>query len=1250
MRQFPFPGTVLTVLFIAFWPLLSHAQCNLQCIQGPVNIPLDPSCQAVVQAAPLLGPGNTCLGPFTVQVFDANGIPIPGNVLNSSHLYDTLVAIVTFIGVPIQTCTTTVRPIDVIPPLIVNPCPAQSIACNADTSAAALPGPAFVDNCGPLIITTSDVILSGTCPVTPWQINRTFIATDQGGNSVSCVQSITLNYQNILNITWPGNITLNCGGSPYNLDITGRPMLNGNPLESGPFCDFQITFTDSDIQPPLGGTRIINRHWVATSCTGTVLEFDQVITVTDTELPVITCPANLTVENTPGFCNVNMLLPQATATDTCTEIVLITISSGFGIGQGPHIIPVGNHVITYTAFDALNNTASCTMVLTVIDASPPTVTCQNLNPTLQPSGNLTLPASSFIFTQSDNCGIVLRQVRRRDGLQPFGPDVSFDCADAGNAVPITIRIFDAAGNVDSCQAIANIADKTPPIVLECPQNLMLECDDFTGNPDDYGMATFTDACGIASQRDTFIDNRDKCGVGLIVRTFEATDLSGNISTCSQTLNIINGSPLSEDLITWPEDFTQMGCISSEFLHPDSLQAPYNKPIVDNSVCSIIAIGYKDEVLVVAKPACFKILRTWTVVDCCIWDPADPNSEGIYTHTQLLKVMDNEPPVIDCPDFLPVSVGPNCTVIFANLPDITADDCNPLVKITNNSPFSTSKGPNASGNYPLGSTPVTFTANDMCGNFSFCYTEVVVSDFSPPTPQCLHGLTTDIGFCDGEVVVKIMAEFFNHLSYDNCSPQGKLIFSFSSDTSDQTIMYTCENLDTNYVEMWVTDMEGNQDFCKTYIIVQDNFDLCPGNKPSSLQGNIVSPEGTPLPDINVLLSGANNMSTITNPSGQFTFNGLEEGKSYQVSAEKSGDPLMGVSTYDLLLIQKHLLGVKTIKDVHLLLAADVNMSGAISISDIIQLRKWILVPQTDVSPLKSWRFLNPATPMNPIDPFSTPNIDLININPFNADLTNVDLMAFKVGDISGDAFDQGLWQSEVRHADEPLELMSNDVLFKAGEEVEWFMAAHDFQHIQSLQMALAWDPEVLQFAGIQTVDNELNMDVSNFGLTQTQTGSLRLSWHNAYGMDLPQDAPLFRVRFTSLKTGRLSESIRIDSKQMRAEAARLELPGMATSDILQDIQLTWRENNPQAEDQYVLYQNKPNPFRDMTMIGFRIPLATEITLSLFTPGGQTITEFRGKYPPGYHEIAVPGELLPPNGLIFYKLEGPGFTETKKMIRQ
>jgi hypothetical protein len=1074
MRPLPLKGTVLTVLLLALWPYLGHAQCTLACQSGTVEIPLDASCIAPVTPEELLAPANTCgPGGFSLVILDSNNQPIPGNVLTDVHLYQFLNATVTHVGFQTQNCQVIIRPVD-------------KVVC-------------------------------------------------------------------------PSDVTINLSGA----------------------CQAQGVF-----------------------------------------------------------------LPPAGTDDACNQIVLVQISASFGTGPGPHNVPVGVRTVTYTAFTANADSVACTMRLSVLNNQGPTVSCQNLSPSLQPSGTLTLPAISFIASQSDPCGIVLREVRRvSPGATTFGPSVSFNCADVGIPVTVRVRVTNASGLRDSCDAIVMVNDKTGPLVLECAADTVVACDAYTGNPNDYGDATFFDFCGPAPDVAAVDDQRDKCGVGLIRRIFTATDPSGNSSTCVQVIQIVNSKPLTESLITWPEDYVLEGCVSPSAVHPDSLAPPYSRPVVDGSICSIVAIGYKDETLVVNNPGCFKIFRTWTVVDCCIHNPQDPNSPGVFTYTQMIKVIDNDPPVLNCPPTLPVSVGPNCSVIFANLPDITADDCNPKVKITNNSPFSINKGPNASGNYPLGVTPVTFFASDGCGNFSSCKVDVVVSDFSPPTPQCIHGLSTDLGLCEGEIVVKIMAHFFNKGSYDNCSAPGSLVYSFSADTSDNVRMYTCENKnDTVPVQMWVTDAAGNQAFCGTYIIIQDNFNLCPGGKPLQLGGLVQSPYGDPLEGVNVILSGDGQGQQITGVPGSFLFKDLPPGGTYTLSAGKSTQPLTGVSTYDLLLIQKHLLGVNTIQDPLKLLAADANLSGHISVADIIQLRKWILQPQPDVHPLKAWRFINPNQPMNPQNPLNTPDLEQITIGPLKEDLAGVEMMAVKVGDVSGDAFNGGYWDADTRSERPILTFHSGNEEFQAGKSVEWTLQVRELIQLQALQMALAWDPALLAFEGVQTLPNALKLDNGHFGISDIQKGILRLSWSDAHGGELNGGEALFRLRFRALGQGSLSESVHLIESVLPSEAV------WAGSECPAGIKVDWLVAQEEEVPSYALYQNKPNPFRDMTMIGFRLPQAAEVTLRLFTPGGQVITEFRGKYPPGYHEMSVPGEILPPNGVIFYRLDAPGFSETKKMIRQ
>jgi hypothetical protein len=255
--------------------------------------------------------------------------------------------------------------------------------------------------------------------------------------------------------------------------------------------------------------------------------------------------------------------------------------------------------------------------------------------------------------------------------------------------------------------------------------------------------------------------------------------------------------------------------------------------------------------------------------------------------------------------------------------------------------------------------------------------------------------------------------------------------------------------------------------------------------------------------------------------------------------------------------------------------------------------------------------------------------MILIKAPKGDMLGADLTALKVGDISGDAFNT-LLDAETRD-NEPLVLAITDQTFQAGDVVEAHIGATEFRDVQSLQLALGWDTDALHFDAIQTSPNELLLDAGHFGIDGAEQGQLRMSWSDPAGKEQAHGSGLFKMVFRAQRSGRLSEFLHLDPQLHR-------------------VRLDWREAVQEDPDRFVLYQNRPNPFRDLTMIGFRLPQPSEVILSLYTPEGRTVTQFRGKYPHGYHEITVPGEILPPDGVIFYRLDAEGFTETRKMIRQ
>jgi hypothetical protein len=117
----------------------------------------------------------------------------------------------------------------------------------------------------------------------------------------------------------------------------------------------------------------------------------------------------------------------------------------------------------------------------------------------------------------------------------------FTCADlGGNSVVLTVT--DDQGNPGACTATVNVIDTIPPIIT-CPSDTTIECDE-SSDPANTGYATATDACD-PSPTITYSDVTlpGSCPEeSTITRTWTATDASGNSSSCSQIVEVVDTTP------------------------------------------------------------------------------------------------------------------------------------------------------------------------------------------------------------------------------------------------------------------------------------------------------------------------------------------------------------------------------------------------------------------------------------------------------------------------------------------------------------------------------------------------------------------------------------------------------------------------------------------------------------------------------------------------------------------------------------
>ncbi|GIV31903.1 MAG: hypothetical protein KatS3mg030_205 [Saprospiraceae bacterium] len=156
----------------------------------------------------------------------------------------------------------------------------------------------------------------------------------------------------------------------------------------------------------------------------------------------------------------------------------------------------------------------------------------------------------------------------------------------------------------------------------------------------------------------------------------------------------------------------------------------------------------------------------------------------------------------------------------------------------------------------------------------------------------------------------------------------------------------------------------------------------------VKGTVTMPNGKPIGNITVTLLDADDQPLLTSDKLDFHAN-LTPGETYRIEIEKIDSLPNGTTTFDLVLITRHILAVDTL-DFWQFTAADLNGSNTISTLDLISLKKWIL-GIIFIQP--SWIFLNAdcAPP--------TSNCDLaFTIQPGDT-LVELSVFGVKMGDVN-----------------------------------------------------------------------------------------------------------------------------------------------------------------------------------------------------------------------------------------------------------
>jgi len=1191
-----------------------------------------------------------------------------------------------------------------------------------------------VDQCGPATLTYTDTVVEESCQSIYSQvIRRCWTGRDAINNPASaCCQTIYVYRNGLSTLQFPPNYDA-IGTNPQPLSCADYgslvPPTSVTGIPTGDLCsNVQLApVVDVRIDICANSYKIIRTHKVIEWCSGQVLLHNQIIKVVDDRGPEMNCPANTTISTDSYACSATYIVPRPVITKECSKVLVYALAhateydedyeSEFpdedqfnttGVDQASETITglaLGTNYIRWSVTDECGNASGCVFEVVVEDKVLPNAVCDHTTTVaITGNGKALVNALTFDDGSIDNCGISRYEARKMTdvckgnpdiSLVPFTETIEFCCDEVNTTIMVEFRVTDRFGNSNTCMVEVKVQDKLPPYITKCPADITLDCQaDFkdlkiTGEPE------YRDNCTVVSVKSQDNVQINQCGVGTVTRTWTVEDKQGFRNSCVQIITLNNKDPFYYNInnesdprndIVWPRNYETFKCHS--VLDPKNLPIGFDRPVVSDNNCSLVAMTYKDQVFKFVDGACEKIIRTWTVIDWCTYNDANPQyGQGLYEKIQIIKLKNDIAPDFEfaCVDRTFAAFGncegpidftmtaiDDCPESNTNLVwkyELDIDNNGTIDQVVNSDRFNRT--------IKVGVHQVKWTVEDKCGNRAFCTHTITVLERKKPTPYCLSSITTAVMNSNGTIA--IWAKDYDLGSFDNCTPTGSLIFTFFGATPvvsklnvqhyfkasgveatlaeynagnaqiwipaqrSSGILFDCADIPNGklqevLLDMTVTDLAGNQDYCTVKIILQDNANVCPDNNQPliGVSGRIVPANSVGMPGVEVIMQSSTNTelnkSIYSDQSGSYIFANLPKAADFNIRMSDNRDLLNGVSTLDLVMIQRHLLGIDVLNDPKKIIAADVDNNGRVSAADLSTLRKAILgITAQFPSGQRSWRFVTSINPyVSNINPF--PFNEIYAYSKLSDGKIGQNFLPIKIGDINESATYNANEVKAQTRSNTTLALNYEVVTNKNGEtEVQFH--ADGFEKISGFQYTLGFNPNELQL--VRTESGELIINESNFGMNLLSSGKLSTSWNDDESKTISADKVLFKLIFRGSSEVNLS---------LNSEVTHIE----AFDDQFRVMNVTLRQKSSNSFAEVKMYQNTPNPFVDMTSITFELPKAADVKLTFTDVNGRLLKSIQDNYDAGAHNVRLHKSELGSTGVIIYHIESLGQKISKKMI--
>lgn len=556
--------------------------------------------------------------------------------------------------------------------------------------------------------------------------------------------------------------------------------------------------------------------------------------------------------------------------------------------------------------------------------------------------------------------------------------------------------------------------------------------------------------------------------------------------------------------------------------------------------------------------------------------------------------------------------------------------------------------------PLGRHKIRWIATNGLGDTTSCEREFWVRDCLPPTVACKDQLTVAIA---PTILTTVYGTSFLEQANDNVTPptlnySDNLLefgvreagtgsgFPVTDSGAPQTyLVYLCDDQSGEFtdIELWARDKAGNTQYCLSKLKIEDPFFNCEVGHPGlevcttepCTEQNIESVQ------CYIHISPGNDLFpfdafAITDNSGCFFFpNLLPLSSDYVFNLRRYGDYLNGVSTFDLVLLSKHILGVDPLDSPYKIIAADVNRSNSVTTFDIVELRKLILGIYDSLPNNTSWRFIDQNLVFtDATQPFlNAPFPDSFWVNDVQAS-QYFEFFGVKVGDLNC---------SVIANINTPAGVWLPERMLAPGEVADIPVSAADADDWLGFQLALRYDPSDLILEKV--VPGALpGMDDEVFGLSP---GRVAASWYSARAEALRPETPLFSLRVKALRGVNIRDALRLETDRLSpeiytaAEARRPLLPVFKAIDAdMGDL---------------AVFDAQPNPTAGAATIPLTLAGPAEGHLLVTDASGKVSFSTAISCAAGFQTLDIPTGALPEAGVYFWRLTLGGRQSTGRLLR-